>query len=120
MPGSTRTGARSSRPSWRRAGGRITRLAFAQRDPDARRGLVWTQQLDVVLGYRDHVEHVPAKLSGASVDVAQARGRPAPLFVLANGGGIAYGEIHLDAASRAWLSANVFRIAIRSRAAPPG
>ena len=51
------------------------------------------------------------RLAGASVDVSDARGRPAPLFVLPNGGGIAYGEIHLDQASREWLSARLFRIA---------
>ena len=92
-------------------GGRITRLAFTQRDPQERRGLVWNQRFDVLLGYRDHVEHLPVHLTGASVDVADAIGRPAPLFVLPNGGGIAYGEFHLDAASRAWLSDNAFRIA---------
>ena len=93
------------------AGGRITRLALTQRDADTRRGLQWNQQIDVALGYRDRVEHVPVHLNGPSVDVSGARGRPAPLFVLPNGGGIAYGELHLDAASRGWLSADVFRIA---------
>jgi len=93
------------------SGGRIARLAFTQSDPDTRRGLQWIQQLDIVLGYGDRLEHVPAHLSGASVDVPAARGRPAPLFVLPNGGGIAYGDMRLDAASRDWLAANVFRIA---------
>ena len=92
------------------AAGRITRLAFTQRDPDARRGLLWNQQLDIALGYADRIEHVGAHLAGASVEVSDARGRPAPLYVLPDGGGIAYGEIHLDAASRAWLSARLFRI----------
>jgi aminopeptidase N len=32
---------------------------------------------------------------------------PAPLFVLPNGGGIGYGEFHLDASSLAWLSAHL-------------
>jgi aminopeptidase N len=91
--------------------GRIARLTLTQKDPDLRRGLTWNQQLDVVLGYRDRVEHVRAHLVQASVEVTDARGRPAPLFVLPNGGGLAYGEIHLDAASRDWLSANVFRVA---------
>ena len=92
-------------------GGRITRLAFTQRDPDTRRGLQWNQQLDVALGYRDRVEHVHTRLNVPSVEVPDARGRPAPLFVLPSGGGIAYGEMHLDRASRDWLGANVFRIA---------
>jgi aminopeptidase N len=90
--------------------GRIARLTLNQRDPDPRRGLLWTQQVDVALGYRDRIEHVPTQLGAASAEVAGARGRQAPLFVLPNGGGIAYGEIHLDRASRDWLSANLFRI----------
>ncbi len=92
------------------AGGRITRLTLAQRDPDAHRKLLWNQRLDVALGYADRVDHVGAQLNGASVDLVGARLRPAPLFVLANGRGIAYGEIHLDPASRQWLGANVSRI----------
>jgi aminopeptidase N len=91
--------------------GRIARLMLSQRDPNAGRGLMWNQQLDIVLGYAGREEHIRVHLAGASVNVADARGRAAPLFVLANGGGIAYGEIHLDAASRDWLSANVSRIA---------
>jgi len=89
---------------------RIARLTLNQRDPDRRRGLVWTQQIDVALGYRDRIEHIPTPLKAPSVEVAAARGRPAPLFILPNGRGIAYGDIHLDRASRDWLSANVFRI----------
>jgi aminopeptidase N len=92
------------------AGNRIARLTLSQRDPDARRNLRWNQRLDVALGYADRIDHVAAQLSGASVDVAGAVGRPAPLFVLANGRGIAYGDVHLDPSSRRWLSTNVYRI----------
>ncbi len=93
------------------ADGRIARLTLSQRDPDARRGLQWTERIDVALGYADRVDHVEAQLTGASIEVSGAAGRPAPLYVLANGRGIAYGDIHLDAASRRWLGANVYRIA---------
>jgi aminopeptidase N len=89
------------------SGGNIARLALTQHDPDARRGLIWKQKIDVVLGYADRLEHLPVYLSDASVEVEAAHGRPRPLFVLANGGGIAYGEIHLDPASRDWLAANM-------------
>jgi aminopeptidase N len=85
--------------------GRIERLTLAQHDPDSRRNLLWNQQLDVVLGYADRLEHLPVSMNGAVVDIA--RGRPAPLFILPNGGGLAYGEIHLDAASREWLATNL-------------
>jgi aminopeptidase N len=92
------------------AGGRLSTLALTQRDPDAHRGQLWNQQLDVALGYADHIDHLGVHLYGASVDLVEARGRPAPLFVLPNGRGIAYGEVHLDATSRRWLSANISRI----------
>jgi aminopeptidase N len=49
-------------------------------------------------------------LNKAEVDIDQARGRPSPLFVLPNGGGLAYGEIHLDAESREWLASNTASI----------
>ena len=84
--------------------GRIARLAFTQRDPYPRRGLPWNQHLQVALGYSDRVELFPVHLEGLSVEVTAARGLPAPLFVLPNGGGIGYGEFHLDAASLAWLT----------------
>jgi aminopeptidase N len=92
------------------SGGHLARLTLTQHDPDAARGLVWTQQIDVVLGYQNRLEHIPVHLSEASVDVAKARGQPQPLFILANGGGIAYGEVHLDAASREWLATNITHI----------
>ncbi len=83
--------------------GRIARLALAQRDPDARRGLTWTQQFQIALGYADRVQLLPVRMDGASVEVSAARGLPAPQFVLPNGGGIAYGEFHLDRDSLTWL-----------------
>jgi aminopeptidase N len=89
---------------------RISRLTLSQRDPDERRALRWDQQIDIALGYPDRIEHIPTEIHAATVEVADARGRPVPLFVLPNGGGIAYGDVHLDRGSRAWLSANVFRI----------
>ena len=84
--------------------GQIARLTLAQRDPYTNRGLTWTQTLQVALGYADRVQLLPVRLTGASVEVTAARGLPAPLFVLPNGGGVAYGELHLDPASLTWLS----------------
>jgi aminopeptidase N len=43
------------------------------------------------------------------VSVPQARGLPAD-YILLNGGGIAYGDLRLDAVSRAWLLANMSSI----------
>jgi aminopeptidase N len=87
--------------------GRIARLRLTQRDPDSRRGLSWTQNIDLVLGYAHHLEHLPVHFGATSLEVDRARGRPTPLFVLPNGGGLAYGEIHLDSPSRDWLAANL-------------
>ena len=84
--------------------GRIARLTLTQRDPDTGRGLAWTQNLQVALGYATGVRQLPVRLNATSVEVTAARGLPAPMFVLPNGGGLAYGELHLDAASLAWLS----------------
>ena len=87
--------------------GRIARLAFAQRDPVPRRGLVWTERLQVALGYDDEIRRIPVSLSAARVDVPEARGLPAPRFVLPTGGGIGYGGFVLDAATRAYLLAHL-------------
>jgi aminopeptidase N len=85
--------------------GKVSRLVFTQRDPYPKRGLVWNQRFTVAIGGRD-VKLVPVRLSAAKVEVREARGLPAS-FVLPNGGGIAYGEIHLDATSLAWLTGNL-------------
>jgi len=87
------------------AGGQITHLSFTQQDPYPDRGLVWNQQIEVAAGAHT-VTTIPVALTAAHVDVPAARGMRAQ-FVLANGGGVAYGDIHLDPASLAWLTSNV-------------
>jgi aminopeptidase N len=87
------------------SGGRIRRLAFTQRDPYPGRGLIWNQRIQVAVGGRE-TTLLPVQLNAARVDVPAARGLPAQ-FVLPNGGGIAYGELHLDPGSLAWLMANL-------------
>ena len=94
------TGLRVSR-------GRIARLTLTQRDPIASRGLTWNQRIDVAIGGRDGLHHVSVRMNAPRVDVAAARGLPAPQFVLASGGGLAYGDVHLDASSLAWLMEHV-------------
>ncbi len=87
--------------------GRIERLAFTQRDPYPRRGLTWTQDITVAVGYADRVQRLPVRLNGRRTEVIAARGLPAPSFVLPNGGGIAYGGFRLDAASLTWLATHL-------------
>jgi len=88
--------------------GRIARLSFTQRDPYPDRGLVWNQRIQAAVGSQA-VKTIPVQLNAPRVNVPTARGVPAR-FVLANGGGIAYGEIHLDPASLSWLTSNVSSI----------
>jgi aminopeptidase N len=85
------------------AEGRITQLAFAQRDT-WKRGTRWPQQLRVVLGYREAPKTLTVALGGDRVYVKDAVGLPAPLYVLPNGEGWAYGGFELDAISLAYLS----------------
>ena len=85
------------------ANGKIQHLAFVQRDPIVRRGLTWTERMQVAVGHDGHVTLLPVELRGPRVEVPSAAGMPAPDFILPNGGGIAYGEFHLDAHSREWL-----------------
>src|SRR5262245_16163601 len=86
--------------------GKIDRLTFTQSDPLKARGLIGNQRIQVAVGATGSgsrsIALVPVQLNAARVDVPSARGLPAE-FVLANGGGIAYGEIHLDPASLKWF-----------------
>jgi aminopeptidase N len=84
-------------------GGRIVNLAFAVEDPFPPRGLTWTEELRVALGYPGRVQLLKVRLTGSRVEVADARGLPAPLFILPNGEGLGYGEFRLDPGSLSWL-----------------
>jgi aminopeptidase N len=90
--------------------GRIAALAFRQSDVWGRQ-LLWPQQLRVTLGYRGRTELLAVPLDGARVDVGAAAGKPAPLYVLPNGAGWAYGAMVLDPVSLAYLSTSLPDIA---------
>jgi aminopeptidase N len=79
--------------------GHLTALRFVQSDP-RRRPLVWSQLLDVTLGYGDRLQSVPVKLNAPVVQVAAVSGLPIPRFVLPSGRGMGYGRFELDADSR--------------------
>jgi aminopeptidase N len=83
--------------------GTVAGLAFSQKDPVPRRGLVWTERMEVVIGYDTDARPVPVSLNAPRVDVAAARGLPAPRFILPTGGGIAYGGFAIDATTREYL-----------------
>ncbi len=72
----------------------------------ARAGRVWNQRLDLRLGYADGASDLlPLHLRDAAAVVAAATGRPAPDYVLANGSGLGYGLMVLDARTRDHLLA---------------
>jgi aminopeptidase N len=83
--------------------GKIARLSFEQRDP-SRSSRLWPQELRLQIGYRGQTIPLKVSLDGASIDVKGAVGMPAPLFVLPNGSGWAYGGFHLDKTSLEYLS----------------
>jgi aminopeptidase N len=93
---------------------RIDSLRITQQDPRGR-NLHWTQQLAVVVALdsdavgRDEPRQLsfPVRLSGDSIEIAEARGLPAPLFVLPAGEGLGYGRFVLDPASRRYLLENL-------------
>jgi aminopeptidase N len=83
--------------------GTIAQLALSERDPAPGRALVWPQRIDVAVGYDDHVKPLRVTLNAPRAEVAEARGMPAPRYVLPNGGGIAYGGVVLDPMTRQYL-----------------
>lgn len=91
--------------------GRIASLSLAQRDPVQTRALEWTQRLQVVLGYGTDTRAIPVALGGPRTGVPDARGLPAPDYVLPNGGGIGYGGFVLTDRSRAALLADLPKVA---------
>lgn len=82
--------------------GRIARLAFRQSDPSGT-GRVWPQELRVAVGLPGEVRRLRVMMTGTSVEVPEAKGLPAPRWVLPAGDGWAYGNVVLDAASRTAL-----------------
>ena len=84
-------------------GGRIAELAFLQRDPYPRRGLIWNQRLQIAVSQPDGVRTLAVRMNGQRTAVPEAAGLAAPGFVLPTGGGIGYGGFVLDSASIADL-----------------
>jgi aminopeptidase N len=70
------------------------RIAFVQ--PDAR----WVQQIDVLIGSAGDLRSVPVQLQKERTEIDSSA---TPQFVLPTGGGLAYGDFTLDAASRTFL-----------------
>jgi aminopeptidase N len=93
-------------------------LAFTQSDPVTARGLTWAQQLDVAVGTGDGMSAVsaPVRFVGASTNGVIFDGA-APLCVLPNARGIAYGNFVLDGRSRTYLLAHLHELDVLARGA---
>ena len=65
--------------------GRIASLAFVQRDPVARRGLVWNQRLQVTLGLPDGLRTLPVRIARRTVRRARRARTPGAAFRAALG-----------------------------------
>lgn len=93
--------------------GRITRLAFeqaAEHEGLQSRPATWPQELRVALGYPDGIRTLRVSIEGATTVLDKAAGLPAPLYVLPNAEGWAYGGFRLDRRSLAYLPGNIHAI----------
>ena len=88
-------------------GDEIARLSVHQSDP-AEAGRLWNQRLELRLGYGGGESNALAiQLREPAVVVTEAAGLPVPDYVLANGGGLGYGLMALDARTRDYLLADL-------------
>ena len=79
-----------------RSNGTISRLAFRQRDPRGPQPDLAAAAARRSSDPRSSRRPFNVELNGAEVEVPQAVGLPAPLYVLPNAGGWAYGDFLLD------------------------
>ncbi len=86
--------------------GRITKLSFRQRDPRGR-NLIWPQQLRIAMGNPTGRPMLTVDVKGATTDVPQAAGLPAPRYVLPSAAGWAYGNFVLDRGSLEYLATSL-------------
>lgn len=86
--------------------GRISKLAFRQRDPRGR-NLIWPQQLRIALGNPTGRPMFSVDVKGPTTELPQAAGLPAPRYVLPSAGGWAYGNFVLDRGSLEYLTASL-------------
>jgi aminopeptidase N len=93
------------------ANGRIAHLAFVQSDPVGDRGLQWNERLRVLIGLpggdsaKPPTKTIEVRLASGRVEITDAAGLAAPLFVLPTGDGIGYGGFELDPATITYLLA---------------
>jgi aminopeptidase N len=90
-------------------GNTIQRLTITMSDPQGRR-IIWPQRMRIALGYPGAQRDLAVYANAKDTVVREAAGLPKPLFILPNGGGLAYGLFVLDEESARYLLANMPRI----------
>ena len=76
--------------------GKLTELRLSQHDVLSEGG-IWPIATQILLSYKDAPPlHLRAELTGTTLDVTAARGKPCPNFVFANDDDYAYGRFLLD------------------------
>jgi aminopeptidase N len=88
------------------AKGQLESISVTQQDP-MKRGLVWPQRLRIAVGYDGSIKELPVYVTGTETIVKDAKGLPAPQFVLPAGGGLGYGLFLLDERSRDYLLGHI-------------
>jgi aminopeptidase N len=78
-----------------------------QADPVPNRGLEWTQDAVVLVGPAPTPKAIALTIEGVRTPVVTAGSLSSSLVILPTGGGLAYGDVVLDAESRAYLLAHV-------------
>jgi aminopeptidase N len=86
-----------------RAGVATPSIVFVQADPQADRGLRWTEELDVIVGTTAGVRSRPLTLEKQRTELPLAEPPERVQFVLPAGGGLGYGLFAIDDASLAFL-----------------
>ncbi len=87
-------------------GGTVRALRIRQEDPWGL-GRVWPQTLHLVAAYGDSLVRDTVELDGPELELAEWAGRPAPDWILPNGGGLEYGLFVPDTASLLALEGSV-------------
>jgi aminopeptidase N len=80
-------------------------VTITQRDPlrSSMRNLTWAQRIQIAVGYSDGVVQLPIYLKSAKTEVKLPASRGMPLYVLPNGGGLAYGKVAFDKTTLTYL-----------------
>ncbi|PXY01193.1 aminopeptidase [Marinifilum breve] len=82
--------------------GKISKLSISQKDAHGNTG-DWTQDLNLIFGYKDESKHIKATIDKPKILIADANGLDLPDYIIPNGKGDAYGFFKLDENSKQYL-----------------